>query len=332
MRLISTNPLKNGLEVNLYSNNEQFHWNGRIDHEDGDKGLRWHQVIKPSTHLSDFALLGFNCDLGVAANKGRIGAKAGPNAIKAALSNLAWHLPHSIRDLGNVVAQQNLEKAQHSYARQVNTVLTTSAFVMGLGGGHEIAYASYLGLHKHVQSHSNNKIGIINFDAHFDLRLPSPNASSGTPFFQISKHCAQHSESFQYACLGVAKPANTEALFARAKALNVLYLLDEECEIEAAKALLIPMLEQVDELYLTVCLDAFPSSIAPGVSAPSSFGISLRFVLAMIRWLSTQQSSLGFNWRLMDIAEMNPSFDIDSRTAKLAARLVFEALQAKSLM
>ncbi len=316
----------------MFSRNEQFHWNGRIDREDGDKGLRWHQVIKLSTQTSDFALLGFNCDLGVAANKGRIGAKAGPNAIKAALSNLAWHLPHSIKDLGNIIAQQNLEKVQHSYARQINAALTSSAFVMGLGGGHEIAFGSYLGLHKHVQNNSNKKIGIINFDAHFDLRLPSPNASSGTPFFQISEHCAQQSDIFQYACLGIAKPANTQALFTRAKALNVRYLLDEECEVEAAKLLLTPMLEQIDELYLTVCLDAFPSSIAPGVSAPSSFGISLSFALAIIRWLSTQQSTLGFNWRLMDIAEMSPSYDIDSRTAKLAARLVFEALQAKSLV
>ena len=89
------------------------------------------------------------------------------------------------------------------------------------------------------------------------------------------------------------------------------------------------MLKEVDALYVTVCLDAFPGNIAPGVSAPSALGISVEFVIKMLHWIAQSQSAFHYNWTLTDIAEMNPYYDIDNRTAKLAARLVYEAVNAK---
>ena len=90
------------------------------------------------------------------------------------------------------------------------------------------------------------------------------------------------------------------------------------------------MLKEIDELYVTICLDAFPAYLAPGVSAPSALGISPQFVIAILHWLRKSQEKFNYSWRLSDVAEMNPLFDIDNRTAKLAARLIFEILNAKS--
>ncbi|WP_460311830.1 formimidoylglutamase [Aliiglaciecola aliphaticivorans] len=239
-----------------------------------------------------------------------------------------------MKDLGNVQQQNNLEATQDHFAQQINGALNSSKFVIGLGGGHEIALASYAGLRNYLRAKPKAKIGIINFDAHFDLRKPLPHASSGTPFYQIAQTCELDGESFHYICLGVAKGANTQVLFDCANSLKVGYLLDEDCQwntdLVKAKGLLTPMLQGVDEVYVTVCLDAFPAALAPGVSAPSSLGISVPFVIAIIRWLCEQQASLNFNWRLMDIAELNPKYDIDARTAKLAARILFESVHAKA--
>jgi formiminoglutamase len=161
------------------------------------------------------------------------------------------------------------------------------------------------------------------------LRVPAPQNSSGTPFWQIAQHCKQQNHPFHYACLGVSAAANTPALFDIAKATQTRYLSDMECHEAGAKTLLIPMLQEIDELYVTICLDAFPASIAPGVSAPSALGISPQFVINMLHWLAQSQKDLGFNWRLADLAEMNPTFDVNNHTAKLAARLAFELVQAK---
>jgi formiminoglutamase len=308
---------------------KKHHWQGREDTEDGQNGLRWHQVVDTKQHTNSCALLGFECDLGVAANKGRIGAAKGPNAIRNTLANLAWHADCGLSDLGNIIAETHLVDAQTHYGEQIAKSLNEHSFVIGLGGGHEIAWGSYQGLVQYLADKPNKKIGIINFDAHFDLRNPKQHTSSGTPFRQIAEYCQTQNQPFHYACLGVAESSNTSALFAYAKQTNTRYLLDIDCDFNAAKQLLEPMLKEVDELYVTVCLDAFPGNIAPGVSAPSALGISVEFVIKMLHWIAQSQSAFHYNWTLTDIAEMNPYYDIDNRTAKLAARLVYEAVNAK---
>lgn len=309
-----------------------FNWQGRTDTEDGAKGLRWHQVVNQSgdTPLPMLSLVGLACDLGVQANKGRPGACNGPNAIREALANLPWHWNARLQDGGDIQAEQDLAAAQLHYANAVTEALRQQQVVLGLGGGHEIAWGSYQGLLNALQ-HTYDEpqtIGIINFDAHFDLRRPAPHTSSGTPFRQIYNHCQLHGHAFHYACLGVSKAANTQALFDFANATQTRYLLDTHCTLEAATALLTPMLQQIDQLYVTICLDAFPASAAPGVSAPSALGIDVRFAINMLHYLAKQQQPLNYKWTLCDIAEMNPGFDIDKRTARLAARLGFEVADA----
>jgi formiminoglutamase len=306
-----------------------YHWQGREDTEDGQNGLRWHQIVDTKPQTNSCALLGFDCDLGVAANKGRVGAAKGPNFIRNALANLAWHGDCNLSDIGNIVAETHLPEAQTHYAQQIAKCLDEHLFVIGLGGGHEIAWGSYQGLVQHLADKPNKKIGIINFDAHFDLRNPAQHTSSGTPFRQIAEYCQTHNQAFHYACLGVAESSNTTALFTYAKQTQTRYLLDIDCNLNAAKQLLEPMLKEVDELYVTVCLDAFPASVAPGVSAPSALGISVEFVINMLHWIAESQPAFHYNWRLTDIAEMNPNYDIDNRTAKLAARLIYEAVNSK---
>lgn len=309
---------------------QDFNWQGRNDTEDGEAGKRWHNAVNDQT-ASEIALLGLACDLGVANNKGRVGAKDGPNAIRKALANLAWHQTTGLVDAGNQLPLANLDETQLAYAEHISQLIEQHQLVIGLGGGHEIAWGSYSGLFDALQSMHNHqpKIGIVNFDAHFDLRKPAPLTSSGTPFRQIADHAAQQGLSFHYACLGVAETANTKALFDYANKLNCRYLLDVDCQVERAKALLAPMLEQVDHLYISICLDALPAAVAPGVSAPSALGIELKFIVDTIHYLAASQSKYGYNWQFADIAEMNPEFDIDQRTAKVAARIVFELVKAK---
>lgn len=321
--------------------NTSYLWQGRQDIEDAELGQRMHQVINKNNHHTSaekiYTLIGFECDKGVAANKGRVGASLGPNAIRDSLANIAWHGNSAVtlQDKGNVRATGTLECAQHHFAKQIAECLACSNLIIGIGGGHEIAWGSYQGLAQHIDNNCSSekpekKIGIINFDAHFDLRNPYPSPSSGTPFRQIAEQCIEQNQNFDYACIGLSQTANTEALFKFAKQFNVRYLFDINCKVKAAKKLLKPLLTDSDELYVTICLDAFPSAIAPGVSAPSTLGISPHFVIKLIHWLADSQGKYNYNWHLADIAEMNPNFDIDNTTARLAARLTFEIMNAHS--
>ncbi|MCW8092183.1 formimidoylglutamase [Alteromonas sp. ASW11-130] len=302
-------------------------WQGRVDAEDGEAGLRWHQVVKftqlPNSSDS-ITLVGYPNDLGVAANKGRVGASGGPNAIRQFLASLPWHLRSGLIDAGDSQIFDELPRTQAAFASKVNKALENSKVVLGLGGGHDIAWASYMGL----AQYSQKRIGIINFDAHLDLRKPSPDTSSGTPFRQIAEHCENNELRFNYACLGVSKAANTQALFNYAAKTRTRMLSDVDFNLVNAQKVITPLLKEIDELYVTVCMDAFPISLCPGVSAPSALGIDPAETINIIQWLSKACIEQNVTWKLSDIAELNPSLDTDNKTARFAARIAFELVSA----
>ena len=122
---------------------------------------------------------------------------------------------------------------------------------------------------------------------------------------------------FRYAVVGISEPNNTRALFDTAERLGVQYLLDEDCTAERAQAFVAQFLDSVDVLYLTIDLDVLPASAAPGVSAPAAYGVPLPVISAVCRQAADSGKLLH-----LDVAELNPAFDIDGRTAKVAARLV----------
>jgi formiminoglutamase len=297
-------------------------WHGRIDDEETGYAERWHQTIAAvDDHAAGVALIGFACDAGVARNHGRAGAAAGPGALRRALANVPLARPARLYDAGDVICQDDaLEAAQAAYAQRVQTLLAAGHHVIGLGGGHEIAFGSFGGLFNALRAggHATPRIGIVNFDAHFDLRADA-RPSSGTPFRQIAAHCAEAGAPFHYQCFGISRFANTAALFERARALGVRWREDDNLtplQLPAAQAELQTFIGQVDHLYLTICLDVLPPSYAPGVSAPSARGVEL----AVIEPLLDAVVASG-KLRLFDLAELNPGLDHDQRTARVAARL-----------
>lgn len=297
-----------------------FQWTGRHD-GDAIHHQRIFQIMNQS-ESAEYVLIGFCSDEGVQRNKGRIGAAEAPNAIRKQLANLPVHQPMSIADRGDVICENGLlEQAQQTLADQVAESLAQGEKPIVLGGGHEVAYGSFSGLFQYLQSHEPEKnIGIINFDAHFDLR-EAEQASSGTPFLQAAKLSEQHQKQFNYLCIGVAKHSNTKVLFETAEQLNCEYIYDRDVQVARLDSLVQKVqkfIDQVDYLYVTIDIDVFASSIAPGVSAPAVKGIDLAVFDPLIQMIKNTGKI-----RVFDVAECNPQFDIDHKTAKLAAYIIF---------
>ncbi|MCQ8866784.1 formimidoylglutamase [Vibrio splendidus] len=327
-----------------------FVWTGRNDLEDGALGTRVHHITKQvqssdlSNELTDgaIALVGFASDAGVARNKGRVGAKQAPNLIRQALANMAWHSDAHIADLGDIECNDGqLEVSQKQCASVIANALAINK-VITLGGGHEVAWASFQGLAEHLHKKAERldkdqpihkpKIGIVNFDAHFDLRefesdIADVKPSSGTPFNQISDYCHKHQWPFQYACLGVSAANNTKALFNKADQLGVWYEHDRNMTQVNQVAQLVKLqkfIAECDYLYLTIDLDVFPAATAPGVSAPAARGVSYEALAPFLEQIFQHSEKLI----IADIAEYNPDYDVDSQTARLAARLCWDIASA----
>ncbi|GGG26325.1 formimidoylglutamase [Pontibacter amylolyticus] len=310
-------------------------WKGRVDATDGEEGKRWHQGIQllnlseetePATADQAFAFLGFCCDEGVRRNQGREGAVQGPSALRQAMASFAWHLEDdtALLDAGDVYCtNQNLEEAQKQLGKKVNALLTNTYKTIILGGGHETAYGHYLGIKQALPA--DKQLGIINFDAHFDLRTYEKQPSSGTPFLQIADGLIEDNRDFNYLCLGIQQYGNTQKLFNTAGDYGADYVLAPAMQVynyEALREKLQQFMALMDVLYVSIDLDVFAAAYAPGVSAPAALGIHPEIALILLQEIISSGKLLT-----LDVVELNPTLDVDNRTAKLGASLLYHVVQ-----
>jgi formiminoglutamase len=298
-------------------------WQGRFD---GDDPLyhRIFQRVSLETNYenilpNDFVLHGFAVDEGVKRNKGRVGAKDAPDMIRKNCSNFpVVNSYFSLKDFGNIeCGNGQLEKFQNYLAEKIQIVLEKGAKSIVFGGGHEVMFGHYCGIKK---AFPYKKIGIINFDAHFDNREidPKVGASSGTGFWQIAQEGHIHSLH-----VGIQKNSNTLKLFDIAHQYEMKYILADELFFENLPTLYSKLDDFINEsevIYVTICMDVFNVSIAPGVSALAYNGI-----FADAPFLHLFKHILKANQLVaMDVAEVNPIYDPNEITARLAASLVNE--------
>ncbi|MDD4200995.1 MAG: formimidoylglutamase, partial [Eubacteriales bacterium] len=204
-------------------------------------------------------------------------------------------------------------------------ILDLNLFPIVLGGGHETTFGHFMGQLEHEQENMQiPDIGIVNFDAHFDLRPYEVKSSSGSMFRQISDICEEKGMKYGYLPLGIQKHSNTVSLFKTADSLGVKYVLAKDLRNGMTPAVLAKVdtfLYGHDKVYLTICADVFSSAFAPGVSAPQATGLDPELVLPIMKHIIRTHKVCGF-----DICEISPRFDQDDTTASLGAVLIFSVV------
>jgi formiminoglutamase len=302
-------------------------WKGRIDIDDAGDTRRLHQVVRTFSRAEarGVVLLGFCSDEGVRRNGGRFGAVDAPDKIRALLAPMAWHAGgRSLADAGNVVCEgPQLEQAQYELEGYVARLIRAGDLPIVIGGGHEVAFGTAGGVL--AARPLGAKVGLINIDAHFDLRA-APMRNSGTSFADLAARCTSEGREFRYLCIGISETSNTGALFERARSLGAQWITDEvvRASVQEVSSHVRAFVESCDDIYLSIDMDAMPAYEAPGVSAPAALGIPFETVLSVVR-----QVSESAKMRAVDIAEVNPRFDIDDRTARLAARLIHSLIHSR---
>ena len=273
-------------------------------------------------------LLGFPQDEGVRRNQGRPGAAEAPGAIRGYLYRLTpWDgetgsdlVANPPLDLGDVRITGSLEESQQALAEVVAALLRAGAVPVVLGGGHETAYGHYLG---YVAA--GLAVGIINLDAHLDIRpCLEGKGHSGSPFRQAMEHPTHPLAGSRYVCLG-AQPQSVSREhwhFAQQRGCQVRWRgegkhsLDQcfhrECQRLAGSQC---------QVYVTLDADVVRTADVPGVSAPNPAGLSGDEVLSCARLAGTtpQVSSI-------DLVEINPRLDRDGQSARWAALAVWNFL------
>jgi formiminoglutamase len=308
-------------------------WTGRTDTPPASS---FFQIIKPLNLLENitiettqptFALIGFKCDAGIRRNLGRPGAAEGPVSIRQILSRLPVQKQNfSIYDAGNIVCEDDdLESAQKALGEVIAILLAKNLKPIVMGGGHETAWGHYQGIDK---AFPQDGLGIINFDAHFDLRplLPGDKGSSGTPFLQIAQAHEAAKKRFDYNCVGIQHTGNIKQLFETAKNYNTKIIWADELhqgQLQKCVDFIDRIIDENKMIYLSLCLDVFSSAFAPGVSAIQPLGLFPWHIIPLVRQLAASGKVVSY-----DIVELSPQYDIDQCTAKLAANLIYEIIHS----
>ncbi len=213
-------------------------WKGRIDSATDALAVRYHQKVqvKNITELRKIdpsskrmGIIGFRCDEGVRRNGGRVGAAEAPTVIRKALTQIPWH--HSshadLVDAGDFYCDsEKLEEAQEELGIGVCRLLGCGIHPIILGGGHETLFGHYLGVRDFIGPTA--ELGIINIDAHLDMRPYQTRGSSGTMFRQI----LDRDFHAGYLCAGVQKSGNTMSLFKAAEEYGVEMISEELLNID----------------------------------------------------------------------------------------------------
>jgi formiminoglutamase len=266
---------------------------------------------------ADVVIFGVPTDEGIIRNGGRPGAALAPDEIRKYLHKLTPFSDEvstleslSIVDLGNVSAT-TLEE-MHGNARELTTRLITGGkIVIALGGGHDVTYPLAAGFSKAM---SGTPWSLVNVDAHLDVR-PKKNGlhHSGSSFRLLIEE--GHLPGDRFTELGIQSFAFSREHYEWAMDQGAsIMLYDDVSNVVVASAATLASEQQMH--YLSFDIDCVRSSDAPGCSAPSPIGLTAYEACAIARIAGTHRTTM------FDIVEVSPPHDIDSRTSRLAARMI----------
>lgn len=299
------NPVSKKL-LSLQSHDSNDHWLVQETGFDDDD-------YTDTTHV----IVGCPQDEGVRRNNGRRGAAEAPQGIRTNLYRLqtSRHSGIKLFDAGDISETDSLEEAHDALTTVVSQFLNDGKKVVVLGGGNDISYADVRAL-----AGWEKDISAINIDAHLDLRI-TEQMTSGTPYRKLIEEGYLKAGNFYE--FGIRPESNASFYLEDAEKLGVhLFRLQQLIEQGVTESFQ-KILDKIDQrpLFLGLDMDCIQAAEAPGVSASSPIGFSGREVMQLIR-LARQKENL----RLFEITEVNPKFDIDNRTVKLAAQLVYRFL------
>ncbi len=307
---------------------------GRDDAEDprlGEVVKRWSGQQPVEIRKGQPVLIGFPVDEGVRRNRGRPGAAQAADAIREQLYKLTSWDPESPRstsravsgtdlawadilDLGNIRKDADLETSQGRLAIVLEAVLRAGAVPIVLGGGHETAFGHYLG---YVQA--GLEPGVVNIDAHLDVRTYPMGSHSGSSFRQIIEHPSKPLKAGRYVVLGAQRQSvarsHWEFVYQRR---GRIHWFNEDLDGDQVIGILTDELSRLgsecDAIMLSVDADAFRQADVPGVSAPSPIG------LEGSAWPGLAfEAGCDPKVRSLELVEVNPAFDRDAQTVRWAA-------------
>ena len=267
-------------------------------------------------------------DHGVVLINGRPGARFGPKEIKQELYKLIKK--HSlgleninIIDFGNIApVKKDVKKTHEKVTHAVRKIIKAGATPIVIGGSHDISFGSVKAMFLEYK-----KIGQINIDAHYDVRpVVNGKITSGTPFRRLLEGGLLNGKRFVE--LGVHAPKNLQEHYEylmqeQATLIKLNYINKAGVEKSLKKAIRIAS-KNANAVVFDIDIDGVQKRFAPGCSAPQIMGFTKKQIL-QAAYIAGKNKDV----KLFNLMEVNPLYDVNNKTVRLAAELIFNFIKGQ---
>ncbi|WP_099159323.1 formimidoylglutamase [Virgibacillus ndiopensis] len=260
------------------------------------------------------------------------GASFAPDAIRSALQSYTTYSAEAgfeftdhIMDFGDIYMDPTdvSGNQQRAYEGLHDAFITEAAkWWMILGGDHSISHASIKAFQEQY-----GKIGVIQFDAHHDLRNTEDGGpTNGTPFRRLLEEGVIKGDHLVQ--IGIRDFTNAKEYhdYALNKGVTV-YTMDDVWQFTIKHIVekeITRLGAGVDAIYLSVDIDVLDQAFAPGCPAIGPGGMDSKTLLDGIN-LAAQNEKV----QAMDIVEIDPTIDFRNMTSRVAAYCMLNFMKQK---
>lgn len=275
---------------------------------------------------ADVAVMGAPYDFGT---QFRAGARFGPRAVREASTLFSFghagaydheddatYLPQSVRivDIGDADIVHTDTAQSHANIRSgVQAILRAGALPVVIGGDHSINIPC-------IEAFADQgPIHILQIDAHLDFvdERHGVKVGHGSPLRRAAEK-AYVTGMTQVGIRNVSSTARDGYEAARAMGSDILSVRQFRALGPQGVAARIP---KGARLYVTIDIDGFCPSIAPGTGTPSHGGFLYYEVLELLQQVAKAHDIVG-----IDLVEVAPDYDHSQSTAILAAQVLLNFL------
>lgn len=230
-----------------------------------------------------------------------------------------------IQDLGDIV--MHVTDVVQCQDRIFNTLSEVYAINRNfipiiLGGDNSITYPSVKAF-----AGAKGKIGVIQFDAHHDVRnLEDGGPTNGTPFRSLLETNTIEGENLVQ--IGIRDFSNSKAYRTYVEKKGVTIYTMKAVRKQPIELIINEAIEalkgKVDAIYVSLDMDVIDQAEAPGCPAIGPGGMSAATLIEAICLLGEQPMVKG-----LEIVEIDPTVDFRDMTSRLATHVILHFLKGK---